>query len=104
MKKKYNNKLQVMPLTFYLFIKLKVQRMEDLSLTEICRLLASLYVVVNSSPYGNVQELAVNREDRIREVHDLFNERAPSRPICWKDRYLDNLQDKRSGAETKMYV
>jgi len=50
MKKKYNNKLQVMPLTFYLFIKLKVQRMEDLSLTEICRLLASCCAVVILTP------------------------------------------------------
>jgi len=39
-----------MPLTFYLLIKLQVQRMEDLSLTEICRLLASCCAVVILTP------------------------------------------------------
>jgi len=36
--------------------------MENISLTEICRLLASCCAVVISTYYGNVLELAVSRE------------------------------------------
>jgi len=37
-------------LTFYFELKLQVRRMENISLTEICRLLASCCAVVTSTP------------------------------------------------------
>jgi len=42
--------LQNKLLTFYIELKLQVGRMENISLTEICRLLASCCAVVISTP------------------------------------------------------
>jgi len=42
--------IQNIHLTFYFELKLQVRRTENISLTEICRLLASCCAVVTSTP------------------------------------------------------
>jgi len=60
-------------LTLYFELKLQVRRMKNISLTEICRILASCCAVVILTPI-----MGRNRASSWREAHDLLNKRAPS--------------------------
>jgi len=68
--------LQNKLLTFYFELKLKVRRMENISLTEIYRLLASCCAVVILTPImGRVR--ATSHREVVGVSPDLVNERAP---------------------------
>jgi len=64
-------------LTFYFELKLQVRKMENISLSEVCRLLASYGAVAISTLRERIRGSS-QPCDRWREAHDLVNERAPS--------------------------
>jgi len=70
--------IQNIHLTFYFELKLQVRRTENISLTEICRLLASCCAVVTSTPIMGRIRASSHPWGRWRQTHDLVNEHAPS--------------------------
>jgi len=70
--------LQNKLLTFDFELKLQVRRMENISLTKICRLLASCCAVVISTPIMGRVRASSQPLGRWREAHDLVKQHAPS--------------------------